>query len=351
MENKINYYLSITKQFTSPEFQKDFNLSYYDTNRILNDLIKKGKVFFDGNSNYTVNEKYDWAKEKKAMPKRRKFAMDEFKSKDDDDDDDDNDDDLDDYDFDAQAFEDLLYFSPKNGDDIDDIDDDDEELLEENAYDEKLRDRDLEKLLDGGDDGVDALADMLENINSLPLEDQLTLRDFCSMHLPVYDAKKGRYAVYVVATTAKSYIISSVFRLSEMLNIPMKEVKCLLNNNPRLIANESSKDKATKIVKEFSYLNTIAFIVKKHGKNRYEFDYKSEKEFEDICMDIIEVIVSTSIEQTRQDAIEMVKKFIWSLKIKDNCPSNILKVMERVLDEFNIATDDEYKTLRKAIFK
>lgn len=80
------------------------------------------------------------------------------------------------------------------------------------------------------------------------------------------------------------------------------------------------------------------------------FKYKNEEEFENQCMDIIEEIVGLSPKQERVEAIEIAK--IVLNKYRDRkADKNELKVLERVLHEFEIATNDEYNLLRKQIFE
>ena len=72
------------------------------------------------------------------------------------------------------------------------------------------------------------------------------------------------------------------------------------------------------------------------------------EEFENKCMDIIEQIVSISIKQDRQGAIKVTEKMLE--KAKTTGKKRVIEIYERVLHEFNIATDQEYELLRKQIF-
>ena len=74
----------------------------------------------------------------------------------------------------------------------------------------------------------------------------------------------------------------------------------------------------------------------------------SVEEFENKCMDIIEQIVSISIKQDRQGAIKVTEKMLE--KAKATGKQRVIEIYERVLHEFNIATDTEYNLLRKQIF-
>lgn len=74
----------------------------------------------------------------------------------------------------------------------------------------------------------------------------------------------------------------------------------------------------------------------------------SVEEFENKCMDIIEQIVSIDIKQDRAGAIKVAEKMLE--KAKSTGKVKIIEVYERVLKEFQIATDEEYLLLRKQIF-
>ncbi len=75
----------------------------------------------------------------------------------------------------------------------------------------------------------------------------------------------------------------------------------------------------------------------------------SVEAFENKCMDIIEKIVSIDIRNTRQDAIKIAEKMLAAAKAKTSKKS-VIDIYERVVKEFNIATDKEYELLRKQIF-
>ncbi|MBR2969881.1 MAG: hypothetical protein IKC49_02375 [Clostridia bacterium] len=74
----------------------------------------------------------------------------------------------------------------------------------------------------------------------------------------------------------------------------------------------------------------------------------SVEEFENKCMDIIEQIVSIDIKQDRQGAIKVTEKMLE--KARATGKKKVIDIYERVLHEFNIATDAEYNLLRKQIF-
>lgn len=75
----------------------------------------------------------------------------------------------------------------------------------------------------------------------------------------------------------------------------------------------------------------------------------NQEEFENKCMDIIEVVVSIDVKQDRKGAIEVAKKMLAAAE-KKTTNKNVIAIYERVVHEFEIATDEEYETLRKQIF-
>lgn len=75
----------------------------------------------------------------------------------------------------------------------------------------------------------------------------------------------------------------------------------------------------------------------------------SVEEFENKCMDVIETIVSIDIKQDRQAAIKVAEKMLEKARLKTSNPT-VISIYERVVEEFQIATDDEYNLLRKQIF-
>lgn len=72
------------------------------------------------------------------------------------------------------------------------------------------------------------------------------------------------------------------------------------------------------------------------------------EEFENKCMDIIEQIVSIDVKQDRQGAIKVSEKMLEKSKEKGN--KKIIEIYERVVQEFKLASDEEYVMLRKQIF-
>ena len=75
----------------------------------------------------------------------------------------------------------------------------------------------------------------------------------------------------------------------------------------------------------------------------------STEEFENKCMDVIEKIVGIDIHNTRQDAIKISEKMLEAAKTKTK-NKTVIAIYERVIKEFQIATDQEYNLLRKQIF-
>ena len=72
----------------------------------------------------------------------------------------------------------------------------------------------------------------------------------------------------------------------------------------------------------------------------------NQEEFENKCMDIIEVIVSIDVKQNRQGAIAVAKKMLDSAS-KKTTNKNVIAIYERVVHEFEIATDEELRKLTK----
>ena len=72
------------------------------------------------------------------------------------------------------------------------------------------------------------------------------------------------------------------------------------------------------------------------------------EEFEEKCMDVIEQIVAMNIKQNRAGAIKVSEKMLEKAKEKGN--KKIIEIYERVLQEFQLASDAEYELLRKQIF-
>ena len=75
----------------------------------------------------------------------------------------------------------------------------------------------------------------------------------------------------------------------------------------------------------------------------------NQEEFENKCMDIIEVIVSIDVKQDRKGAIAVAEKMLDAAS-KKATNKNVIAIYERVVHEFKIAKNAEYEMLRKQIF-
>lgn len=72
-------------------------------------------------------------------------------------------------------------------------------------------------------------------------------------------------------------------------------------------------------------------------------------EFENKCMDIIEQIVAIDVHQDRNGAIAVAEKMLAKAKSKTT-NKNVISIYERVVEEFKLASDEEYLILKKQIF-
>ena len=72
-------------------------------------------------------------------------------------------------------------------------------------------------------------------------------------------------------------------------------------------------------------------------------------EFENKCMDLIEQIVALDIRQDRKGAIVVAEKMLAKAQSKTQ-NRRVLDIYERVLKEFQMASDEEYSILKKQIF-
>lgn len=73
----------------------------------------------------------------------------------------------------------------------------------------------------------------------------------------------------------------------------------------------------------------------------------SEQDFENKCIEIMEDIITVNKEMTRLDAVNLAKKML--AKAEENGNEEVIKVFEKVVEEFEDATDDEYNTLKKQL--
>lgn len=76
----------------------------------------------------------------------------------------------------------------------------------------------------------------------------------------------------------------------------------------------------------------------------------SKKEFESKCIEVIESIILSNINNTRKEAIAISGKMLEKAKAK-NCPQGVLDIYERVNEEFKLASDKEYEILKRQLFK
>lgn len=73
----------------------------------------------------------------------------------------------------------------------------------------------------------------------------------------------------------------------------------------------------------------------------------SEQDFENKCIEIMESIITVNKEMSRLDAVNLAKKML--AKAEENGNEEVIKVFEKVVEEFEDATDDEYNTLKKQL--
>lgn len=75
----------------------------------------------------------------------------------------------------------------------------------------------------------------------------------------------------------------------------------------------------------------------------------NSEEFENKCMDIIETIVGIDNRMDRKGAIKVAEKMLEKARAKTK-NKEVIAIYERVVKEFNIATDAEYEMLKRQIF-
>ncbi len=73
----------------------------------------------------------------------------------------------------------------------------------------------------------------------------------------------------------------------------------------------------------------------------------SEQDFENKCIEVMESIITVNKEMSRLDAVNLAKKML--AKAEENGNEEVIKVFEKVVEEFEDATDDEYNTLKKQL--
>lgn len=74
----------------------------------------------------------------------------------------------------------------------------------------------------------------------------------------------------------------------------------------------------------------------------------SKQEFEAKCIEVIESIILSNINYTRNDAINVSGKMLEKAKAK--YPQGVVDIYERVNEEFKLASDKEYEILKKQLF-
>ena len=76
----------------------------------------------------------------------------------------------------------------------------------------------------------------------------------------------------------------------------------------------------------------------------------STEEFENKCMDIIEKVVAADKTMSKANATKIAEKMLDNAKAKTGNKS-VIAIFERVVKEFNIATEAEYNMLWKQIWE
>ena len=76
----------------------------------------------------------------------------------------------------------------------------------------------------------------------------------------------------------------------------------------------------------------------------------NKKEFESKCIEVIESIILSNINNTRANAITISGKMLEKAKEK-KCPQGVLDIYIRVNEEFKLASDKEYEILKNNCLK
>ena len=100
---------------------------------------------------------------------------------------------------------------------------------------------------------------------------------------------------------------------------------------------ESKDEETGEVVSDYEEINEEKFI------------WETNDEFKDKCLEIIEKIVLRDVKQTRIQAIEISKQMLVKAMATQN--QKVIAVYERVLKEFEEATDLDYEILKKQIFR
>ena len=115
--------------------------------------------------------------------------------------------------------------------------------------------------------------------------------------------------------------------------------------------NSQEKEKAENGIS--SLVNCLRKEAKSQGDIESEMPshnlWDDEEDFESACMDLIEEIASSNKLMTRQKAIQESKDRLEKAR-KRKVNSSQIQVLQRVVFEFSIATDEEFQALMKSIF-
>ena len=169
------------------------------------------------------------------------------------------------------------------------------------------------------------------------------------------EAGSNNFAVYVVESQFEdTHDIEGIKRwihLNVYLEKTKEEIRNTLENLPAVICDSLTKEHAERIVGKLREVKILAFVVEIGDDNGdlHVDDFASEEAFDEVCMDVIEFMVSLNFKYTRLDAIKITEGIL--LKLKNKCPPTIVDIIKRVKKEFHVATDEEYNLLRNQIFK
>lgn len=89
----------------------------------------------------------------------------------------------------------------------------------------------------------------------------------------------------------------------------------------------------------------VRYILRDFGRKKS----RKKKELEEIAMDIIERIVSIDVSMDRMKACEYSKRLAEEAR-EAGCSATCISALERVENEFLVASDEEYLLLKKQIF-
>lgn len=138
----------------------------------------------------------------------------------------------------------------------------------------------------------------------------------------------------------------------------------ILNRMPK----ENTNEEESKRYELLLLLNANALVDKLFeilDKNKWQIDKKNDvkhqilsyieemkiEEFEKKCMDLIDSIIFENRDYTRTDAIECVKMRLEIAKRDENIDEQLCAKYRRVIKEFEIATDEEFKALHDIIWE